>query len=89
MRVEAAPPGSCFCPCPGHVWPATRPSHCPAPPYCPTPCAANLAGTPVGVVGQQYDLTYPTEHLGDGADALDKLVKGAGRCVVVSPLQGT
>lgn len=31
---------------------------------------------PVAAVGKQYDLTYPVEHLGEGADALDKLLKG-------------
>lgn len=38
--------------------------------------AANLAGVPVAAVGKQYDLTYPVEQLGEGADALDKLLKG-------------
>ncbi len=35
-----------------------------------------LAGTSVGVVGEAVDLTYPYTHLGDGAGALDKMVKG-------------
>lgn len=37
--------------------------------------AANLAGVPVAAVGEEYDLTYPVEQLGAGADALDKLAK--------------
>lgn len=37
--------------------------------------AANLAGVPVAAVGEQYDLTYPVEQLGAGADVLDKLAK--------------
>ena len=41
--------------------------------------AANLGGVPVAAVGEAYDLTYPVEQLGEGADTLDKLVK-AGRC---------
>eukprot|EP00887_Chlorella_sp_A99_P004651 scaffold4.g4651.t1 len=38
--------------------------------------AANLAGVPVAAIGEQVDLTYPHENLGQGADALDKLLKG-------------
>lgn len=38
--------------------------------------AANLSGVPVAVVGEPIDLTYPHENLGQGADALDKLLKG-------------
>jgi hypothetical protein len=44
----------------------------------PRCAAANLAGVPVASVGEAYDLTYPVEQLGEGADALDKLAK-AGR----------
>lgn len=44
------------------------------------PAAATLGGVPVAAVGAPADLTYPVEQLGQGADALDKLVK-AGRCV--------
>ncbi|KAL4444867.1 hypothetical protein ABPG77_003917 [Micractinium sp. CCAP 211/92] len=39
--------------------------------------AANLAGVPVAAVGEEYDLTYPVEQLGAGADALDKLAKNS------------
>ncbi|KAL4425968.1 hypothetical protein ABPG75_009984 [Micractinium tetrahymenae] len=39
--------------------------------------AANLAGVPVAAVGEQYDLTYPVEHLGANGDALDKLAKNS------------
>ncbi|GAB4823947.1 hypothetical protein N2152v2_010993 [Parachlorella kessleri] len=39
--------------------------------------AAVLAGTSVGVVGEAVDLTYPYTHLGEGAGALDKMVKGS------------
>ena len=35
-----------------------------------------LEGASVAVVGPQADLTYPYEHLGEGADALAKLSKG-------------
>ncbi|KAI3438458.1 hypothetical protein D9Q98_000887 [Chlorella vulgaris] len=37
--------------------------------------AANLSGVPVAAVGEAYDLTYPVEQLGEGADTLDKLLK--------------
>ena len=67
-------------PCGAARCPAAPPSR-PAPwcwlaPPLLLPPAANLAGVPVAVVGKAYDLTYPTEHLGEGADALDKLLKG-------------
>ncbi len=42
--------------------------------------AANLAGVPVAAVGEEYDLTYPVEQLGAGADALDKLAKNRCAC---------
>ena len=35
-----------------------------------------LEGAQIGVVGPQNDLTYPSEHLGDGPEALAKLLKG-------------
>eukprot|EP00891_Asterochloris_glomerata_P004426 jgi/Astpho2/4426/Aster-00042 len=34
-----------------------------------------LEGTPVSVIGEDVDLTYPTNYLGAGADALDKALK--------------
>lgn len=37
--------------------------------------AAAVSGTPVALVGEEIDLTYPYEHLGEGADALDALAK--------------
>ena len=48
-----------------------------SPASCTTsqPAAANLSGVPVAAVGQPYDLTYPAEQLGEGADALDALLK--------------
>ena len=48
-----------------------------SPASCTTsqPAAANLLGVPVAAVGQPYDLTYPAEQLGEGADALDALLK--------------
>lgn len=38
---------------------------------------AVLSGTSVGLIGAEADLTYPYTHLGEGAEALDKMVKGA------------
>lgn len=35
-----------------------------------------LEGASIGVVGTAADLTYPYEHLGEGASALEKLSKG-------------
>ena len=35
-----------------------------------------LEGTPVALVGQRCDLSYPYEHLGEGGAALAKLLKG-------------
>lgn len=35
-----------------------------------------LEGTPVALVGQRVDLSYPYEHLGEGGAALAKLLKG-------------
>ena len=35
-----------------------------------------LEGTPVALVGQRADLSYPYEHLGEGGAALAKLLKG-------------
>lgn len=56
------------------LWPPPRPLAHPR-----SRPAAVLAGVPVAAVGAPYDLTYPVEQLGEGADALDKLAK-AGRC---------
>ncbi|MEK9755224.1 MAG: NADH-quinone oxidoreductase subunit NuoG, partial [Rhodospirillaceae bacterium] len=35
-------------------------------------------GLQVGVIGSDIDMTYPTTHLGDGPDALQKLADGRG-----------
>lgn len=70
---------------------AYAPTHSPALP----PRAATLGGVPVAAVGAPYDLTYPVEQLGEGADALDKLVKAgrwggaaAGLAAGLHPMQG-
>lgn len=65
----------CVGPLPAQLHCPQRTPHLPTPPN-PTSAAANLAGVPVAAVGKQYDLTYPVEQLGEGADALDKLLKG-------------
>lgn len=36
-----------------------------------------LEGTQVGLVGPEYDLTYPYEHLGEGHDALAAMLEGS------------
>lgn len=36
-----------------------------------------LSGASLGLVGEKVDLTYPVTHLGEGADALDAMLKGA------------
>ena len=36
-----------------------------------------MEGAHLASIGEQYDLTYPTEHLGDGPEALAKVLKGA------------
>ncbi|MBB4199165.1 NADH-quinone oxidoreductase subunit G [Rhodoblastus sphagnicola] len=33
---------------------------------------------PIAVIGEQHDLTYPYEHLGDSPDVLQNIVKGEG-----------
>jgi len=33
---------------------------------------------PIAVIGEQHDLTYPYEHLGNGPDALAKVARGEG-----------
>lgn len=35
-----------------------------------------LEGTPVALIGEPVDLSYQYEHLGEGAAALTKLLKG-------------
>ena len=54
---------------------------------------AAVAGTSIAVVGEENDLTYPYDHLGEGPDALDALskptsewfkkLKGASKPVVI------
>ena len=36
-----------------------------------------MEGAHLASMGEQYDLTYPTEHLGEGPEALAKVLKGA------------
>ena len=36
-----------------------------------------MEGAHLASIGEQYDLTYPTEHLGEGPEALAKVLKGA------------
>ena len=36
-----------------------------------------MEGAHLASIGEQIDLTYPTEHLGEGPDALAKVLKGA------------
>ena len=36
-----------------------------------------MEGAHLASIGEEYDLTYPTEHLGEGAEALTKVLKGA------------
>jgi NADH-quinone oxidoreductase subunit G len=36
-------------------------------------------GTPIAVIGDKADLTYPVEYLGNGFDALTDLVEGKGK----------
>lgn len=36
-----------------------------------------LEGAHVASIGEPADLTYPTEHLGEGPEALAKVLKGA------------
>jgi thiamine pyrophosphate-dependent acetolactate synthase large subunit-like protein len=35
-----------------------------------------LEGAHVAMIGEQVDLTFPVEHLGEGPDALAKVLKG-------------
>ena len=39
--------------------------------------AAAVSGTPVALIGSEVDLTYQYDHLGEGPDALDALLKPA------------
>ena len=36
-----------------------------------------MEGAHLASIGEQYDLTYPAEHLGEGAQALTKVLKGS------------
>ena len=36
-----------------------------------------MEGAHLASIGEQVDLTYPTEHLGEGPDALAKVLKGS------------
>lgn len=36
-----------------------------------------MEGAHLASIGENVDLTYPTEHLGDGPEALAKVVKGS------------
>ena len=53
------------------MWP---PAHCVPHLWCRIR-KTTLEGTPVSVIGEDVDLTYPTNYLGAGADALDKALK--------------